>query len=336
MTTIDVHAHAVVPDALEEMSASHPEFGPVLVEADGSRFLEYPGRANLGPLPEAIFEPELRLADMERMRVDLQVVAVPPPNFHYHVPVAVGSDFSRIQNDALLALSDSEADRLHVLATLPMQGIDETLREIDRLAAFPRVRGFQIGTNVAGVDLDDPMFEPVWAALESRDLPVLLHPDQRAIAGAERLDEFYLQNLVGLPMESTIAAARLVFGGVIARYPGLRIGFVHGGGFSPFQVGRWDHGWSVRDEPKRTIATEPPSVHYRRLYFDSLTHDAASLRLLGERVGWRHVMLGSDYPFDMASDDPVAAVEALALDQDDLRAVLGGNAGDFLRPIRPA
>ena len=333
MTAIDIHAHAVVPDALAAMASAHPDHGPTLVEEDGRRYLRYPGRERLGPLPEAIFEPDIRLADMDRQRVDVQVIAIPPPNFHYHVPPDVGAAFAAIQNDALIALSDKEPDRFHVFATLPLQDVGASIAEIDRVARFARVRGVQIGSNINGTDVDDPSLEPVWADLEKRDLPVWFHSDQRSIAGADRLKTYYLQNLIGIPLESTIAAAKLIFGGVLERHPELRIGFTHGGGFSPYQIGRWEHGWSVRPEPKVNIAETGPRHYFATMYFDSLTHDAISLEMLGRRMGWDQVMLGSDYPFDMASADPVAGVEAVEMSDSDRALVLEGNARRFLRPL---
>jgi aminocarboxymuconate-semialdehyde decarboxylase len=333
LTTIDIHAHAIVPAALTEMAASHPDHGPTLVEDGGRRYLLYPGRERLGPLPDGIFEPEIRLADMDLQRVDLQVIAIPPPNFHYHVPPEVGADFASIQNDALIALSDSQPDRFHLFATLPLQDIAASISEIDRVAGHQRVRGVQVGSNINGTDVDDPALEPVWAELERRNLPVWFHSDQRSIAGADRLQTYYLQNLIGIPLESTIAAAKLVFGGVLDRHPDLRFGFTHGGGFSPYQLGRWEHGWTVRPEPKVNIAETGPRHFYGTMFFDSLTHDALSLELLGRRVGWDHVVLGSDYPFDMASTDPVAGVEAVELSAADRALVLEGTAQRFLRPL---
>jgi aminocarboxymuconate-semialdehyde decarboxylase len=333
LTAIDVHAHAIVPDALAAMASAHPDHGPTLVEEDGRRYLHYPGRERLGPLPEAIFEPGIRIADMDRQRVDVQVIAIPPPNFHYHVPPDVGADFAAIQNDALIALSDKEPDRFHVFAALPLQDIGASIAEIDRVARFARVRGVQIGSNINGTDVDDPSLEPVWADLEKRNLPVWFHSDQRSIAGADRLKTYYLQNLIGIPLESTIAAAKLIFGGVLERHPELRIGFTHGGGFSPYQIGRWEHGWSVRPEPKVNIADTGPRHYFATMYFDSLTHDAISLEMLGRRMGWDHVMLGSDYPFDMASTDPVAGVEAVEMSDSERAMVLEGNARRFLRPL---
>lgn len=333
MTTIDIHAHAIVPEALVGMADAHPDHGPSLFEDSGRKYLAYPGRERLGPLPEAIFDPVLRLADMDRQRVDLQVIAIPPPNFQYHVPAQVGADFATMQNDALVALSDTEPDRFHVFATLPLQDIDASLEEIERVARLPRVRGVQIGSNIDGTDVDDPSLEPVWEALEERNLPVWFHSDQRSIAGAERLKTYYLQNLIGIPLESTIAAAKLIFGGVLDRHPALRFGFTHGGGFSPYQIGRWEHGWKVRPEPRTHITDAGPRQFFGTLYFDSLTHDALSLEMLGRRMGWDHVVLGSDYPFDMASTDPVAGVEAVGLDPADLSLVLEQNANRFLRPL---
>jgi aminocarboxymuconate-semialdehyde decarboxylase len=191
----------------------------------------------------------------------------------------------------------------------------------------------QIGSNIDGTDVDDPSLEPLWEDLERRDFPVWFHSDQRSIAGADRMNSYYLQNLIGIPLESTIAAAKLIFGGVLDRHPDLRIGFTHGGGFSPYQIGRWEHGWSVRPEPKINISETGPRHFFGMMYFDSLTHDPLSLEMLGRRMGWDHVLLGSDYPFDMASTDPVGGVEAVEMSDADQARVLHANAERFLRPL---
>jgi aminocarboxymuconate-semialdehyde decarboxylase len=331
MTTYDIHAHAIVPAGLEEMASAHPEHGPVLSEDSGAAYLQYPGRARLGPMPPGMFDPGVRLAEMDRQRVDVQVIAVPPPNYFYHLPTDVGRDFVRIQNDHLLELSDSNPDRFQVFGTLPLQNISASLEELARIETRRQVRGVQLGTNIAGENLDSPDLEPLWSALEAADLPVWMHGDQRALAGADRLNRYYLQNFIGQPLESTIAMGYLIFSGVLERHPRLRFGWVHGGGFLPYQIGRWDHGWGVRDEATQVIAETRPSEYFGRMWFDSLTHDALSLDFLGRRVGWDKVVLGSDYPFDMASTDPVGGVEAVDLTTDERSRVLELNALDFLR-----
>jgi aminocarboxymuconate-semialdehyde decarboxylase len=128
----------------------------------------------------------------------------------------------------MLGSADAHPERFHVFPTLPLQDIDAAITEIERVAAHPLVRGVEIGSNVNGTNLDDLTLEPLWEALEARDLPVWVHPDQRAIAGADRIKPYYLQNFIGIPLESTIAIASLIFGGVVRRHPGLRFGFVHG------------------------------------------------------------------------------------------------------------
>ncbi|MFT7475644.1 MAG: aminocarboxymuconate-semialdehyde decarboxylase [Verrucomicrobiales bacterium] len=330
---VDLHAHAIVPDALLEMQKAQPDHGPIMIDADEKRWLKYPGRERLGPLPEKIFDPALRIADMDRQRVDRQIIAIPPPNFHYHVEREVGVDFARLQNDGIISLCEADHDRFHMFGTLPLQDIDASIVELERIAPFARLRGIQIGTNINGVDLDDPLFTPLFAKMEALNLPVWLHPDQRSIAGIDRITKYYLQNFIGNPLESTIAMGRIIFGGVMDRHPTLRFGFVHGGGFTPYQTGRWDHGSALRSEAQEFIGMTPPSEYFNRFFIDSLTHDALSLEMLGRRIGWDQVVLGSDYPFDMASDDPVGGVEAVTiLTDEEQEKVLCSNADRFLRP----
>lgn len=334
MTTYDLHTHAIIPEALKEMAASHPDYGPTLFEEGGRTFLSYPGgRARLGPLPEGIFDPEVRLAEMDSKRVDVHVIAIAPPNSFYHLPAEVGVDFARIQNDQLMAWSDANPERFQVFGTLPLQDVNASMAELDRIFAHPRVRGVQIGTNINGTDLDNQAFEPLWAACQAAQAPIWVHGDQRQLAGADRLNNYYLQNFIGQPLESTIAMGKLIFSGVLERYPDLKFGWCHGGGFLPYQIGRWDHGWACRTEAKVVISDTLPSEYFKKMYFDTLTHDPLSLELLGRRVGWDHVVLGSDYPFDMASEDPVGAVELLGLETTDVERIFENNALGFLRPM---
>lgn len=332
MKSIDLHAHLMERESLERLGDLGPDFGAQLVEGDDGYYLHYVGREPLGPLPHGMFDVDRRLQEMDERQVDVQVLAVPPPELYYHVDPKLGAAAAGIHNDAAVSVSRRHPDRFQVFATLPLQDPRAAVREIERMAEEPCVRGIQIGTNVNGINLDAPELDPIWDAAQSLRMGVWVHPDQRAIAGADRLSMYYLRNFVGNPLETTIAIASLIFGGVLHRFPSLRFGFVHGGGFAPYQIGRWDHGWGCRAEARASLPALP-SVYFGRMFFDSLTHDRLSLALLGSRVGWGHVVLGSDYPFDMADDDPVASVRALGLDERDEAAVLAGNADRFLRPI---
>lgn len=331
MARIDLHAHAIVPESQAALAAAHPDRAPRLVERADGFVMEIPGRPPMGPMPRGMVDPVERIAAMDRQGIDVQVLAVPPPGFGYEVTGQAGVDFASVQNDGLVAMAAAHAGRFAVLGTLPLQQPEAAAAEVERIAAMPTVRGVEIGTNVNGALLDDRTLDPVWSALESAGLPVWVHPDQRTIAGADRLSRYYLQNLIGNPLETTIAIAALVFGGVLERHPGLRFGFVHGGGFVPYQLARWDHGWRVRTEPRSVTDSTPPSEYVGRMFFDSLTHDVLALELLGRRFGWDHVVIGTDYPFDMGEDDPVAKLCSLGLSAEQLDGVLGGNAETFLR-----
>ncbi len=194
------------------------------------------------------------------------------------------------------------------------------------------MRGVLVDSNIAGRDFADPALAPVWAALEAADLPVLVHPYQADVVGKERLKKHYLFNLIGNPADTTIAIGNVVFGGLLDAYPGLRWGFVHGGGVAPYLIGRWDHGWRQRAVTREKIPETLPSQLLRRLWFDCLVHQPAALRFLSGLVGWDRILLGTDYPFDMGLPDPLGFIARVGLESTDRSALLAQNPARFLRP----
>ena len=183
-----------------------------------------------------------------------------------------------------------------------------------------------------GKNLDDPSFTPLWQAAEELDAFMFIHPI--GVAGAERLRSYYLVNLIGNPVDTTIAAAALVFGGVLDRHPKLKVCLAHGGGFVPYQFGRWIHGWHVRPEPQQNIKHSPESALARFIY-DTIVHSDVSLEFLIRSAGPARVLLGSDYPYDMGMYDGVKRVRALKIADVDRRAVLGGSAIRLLGGLSP-
>lgn len=316
--TLDIHAHAVPETLFDDLRREAPAAAPELTRDDEGWTFTYPGGRRSGPVPTGMFDLGARLADMDRLGVDRQALSVPPTHFAYRLEADRASAAIRLHNDALVATAREQPDRFVVLGALPLQEPSLALDELSRLCDLPEVVGVEIGTNIAGTGLDDPSFEPVWAALELAGLAVVLHPDD--VAGADRMQKHFLHNLVGNPMDTTLAAGSLMFGGVLDRYPQLRFCLLHGGGFLPYQIGRFEHGWKVRPETRHSTAVSPRES-LGRFYFDSLTHDAAALRYLVDLVGADHVCLGSDYPFDMANPDPVASVRT-ALPQPQVEQVL--------------
>jgi aminocarboxymuconate-semialdehyde decarboxylase len=184
-----------------------------------------------------------------------------------------------------------------------------------------------IGSNVDGRNLDDPALEPLWQTANDLEAFILIHPVK--VAGAERMRSYYLGNLIGNPLDTTIAAACLIFGGLLESYPKINFCLAHGGGFLPYQAGRWVHGWQVREEPKAKLKHAPDEL-WRRFYFDSILHSRHSLEFLVESVGASHVLLGSDYPFDMGTLDCARQVRALPIADNERAAILGANAAGLL------
>ncbi len=329
MEVIDVHAHLIAPDAVAALAEALPDRAPVFEERVEGRFLVYPSGRVSGPLPEGMTDLDVRSADMDGQGVDVQLLSPSPPQFGYGLPLAEARIQAAIVNDATLAAAETDPRRFRGLLTLPLQDAEAAGEELERVGGHRLVRGVELGATVAGDNLDDPRFEPLWDELERRRLVVLVHA---APPEAPMWSRHFLRNLVGNPLDTTLALASLVFGGVIERHPALVLCFVHAGGFAPYQVGRWDHAWRMRDDLRARIP-QPPSAYLGRVYVDTITHDRAALEFLGERVGWSRILLGSDYCFDMASADPVGDVRALGLDAEDERAVLGGNLLALLERI---
>jgi aminocarboxymuconate-semialdehyde decarboxylase len=205
----------------------------------------------------------------------------------------------------------------------PKLAADELRHAVSKLG----LRGAQIGSNVAGKNLDDPELEPVWATAAELDAFILLHPIN--VAGVDRLSSYYLNNLIGNPLDTTIAAACLVFSGVLERHPSLKICLSHGGGFVPYQAGRFLHGWHVRKEPKNKLP-RPPTESLGRFYFDTIVHSKDVLEFLVGNAGVDRVLLGSDYPFDMGMPDGVLQVRGLPIPAGDQASILGGRAKALL------
>jgi aminocarboxymuconate-semialdehyde decarboxylase len=332
--TIDIHAHIVPDGFIAALASEVPAACPALTERADGWYFEYPGGRISGPVPAGMFDVSARLEDMNRAAVDVQALSVPPTHFQYRLEPGAAAVHAGLYNDAVVDIARAHPNRFVVLGTLPMQDVGLALAELERLAALPEVVGLELGTNVAGTNLGHERLRDVWGAVAAAGLAVVLHPSE--VAGHDRMSDHYLHNFVGNPADSTLAAGSLIFGGVLERNAALRIALLHGGGFLPYQIGRFDHGWRVRPEA-RTHIDRAPSEFLDRFFFDTLTHDRAALEFLLARVGADRLALGSDYPFDMADPDPVASVRAAAGDPDTVEKVLDATPRSLLtRAIAPA
>ncbi len=302
---IDMHSHIVPESFVTAIAGEVPTLAPTLRGSGREWFFDYPDGRRSGPVPAGMFDIAERLADMDADGVTMQALSVSPTLFGYRLDATANAIAARLHNDSMISLAQEFPERFVVLGSLPLQDVEASLRELARILERPEVVGLQLGTNVAGVALGSEQFAPLWSAINAAGIVVVLHPNE--VAGLDRMRDYYLQNFVGNPMESTLAAGSLIFSGTLARNDALRIALLHGGGFLPYQLGRFDHGWRVRAEASAHISA-PPSSFLSRFWFDTLTHDELSLRFLHERVGSERLVLGTDYPFDMSPVDPVGQV----------------------------
>jgi aminocarboxymuconate-semialdehyde decarboxylase len=245
---------------------------------------------------------------MEEKRLAFNVLSSSPFAFLYEVEDNLAVELARFHNDQLSELVKKYPDKFAAMATLPLQAPDEALKELMRATKTLGLRGVEIGSHVGKRELGDEVFLPIYKALEDLNMPIFIHPHH--VAGLDRLLDFYLNNLIGNPLDTTIAAAKLIFSGVLEKCPRLKIILAHAGGQVPYIIGRWEHGYQVRPECKEKVP-RPPMAYFKNFYFDTITHHPDMLRFLVSFVGADHVLLGTDYPYDMADENPVDTVSQL-------------------------
>jgi aminocarboxymuconate-semialdehyde decarboxylase len=233
-----------------------------------------------------------------------------------------------LENDSLAAVVRQHPTRFHALGSVMLQDVPSAVRECERIQKLG-LRGVEIGSNVNGATLDEARFWPFYEAAEALDLAILIHPAN--VAGKERMADYHLRNLIGFPFDTTLTAAKLIFSGILDRFPGLRLCLGQAGGFLPYIVGRLDAGFHARPECRRNI-TQPPSAYLRRFYYDTIIHSPSSSRFPVEVVGSDRVMLGTDFPFDMGAISPVAEIDRQATFTAEQREqVFHRTAAEFLR-----
>jgi aminocarboxymuconate-semialdehyde decarboxylase len=323
---IDVHAHVIVPEVLRD-AAPDEAWRPRVRRQDGVQVVELGGREIRSAVREFV-DADAIIATQEEAGID-HVVLCPWVNLlGYDAPPREGLERCRVQNAGLASPHAAHADRVSVLGAVPLQDPELAAGELEALMAVGSFAGVEIAASVNGAYLGDDRFAPFWAAAEATGALVFVHPTTRGF-GDPVFAEHYLWNLVGNPMETTIAGAHLVLAGVLERHRRLRVLLAHGGGALPALRGRLRHGWSFQPQARARL-TEPPEASLRRLYYDTVTHDPVLVRELVAFAGADHVLLGSDHPFDMADARPADTIAAAGLEIDDERAVLGGSAARLL------
>ncbi len=274
---------------------------------------------------------EVRLKDMDRAGIDVQAVSPAPQQTYYWAEPDFGRELSRQVNERLAEIVAQWPDRFVALGTVPLQDVQIAVQELERGVKQLGLRGVEINPSVRGMDLTDPRLnlDAFFAKAQELDAVVFMHPI--GFTGGERLVDHYFNNLIGNPLETTVAASHLIFDGVMDRFPRLKIVLPHAGGYLGHYWARMDHGWRARPDT-RTVIKKKPTSYLEKFYFDTITFDTAMLRHLIDRWGPDHVLLGTDYPFDMGEDDPVGLITRVpGLKPAEREAIMGGTAARLLK-----
>jgi aminocarboxymuconate-semialdehyde decarboxylase len=325
--TIDIHCHVLTPEA-EEMvkGAGLTDWQPRMTHAN--ELTRQVNREQAERNRVQFSSVEKRLADMDRMGIDIQAITPSPAQTYYSAEPDLGIATARVINDNLADICAKHPDRFVGLGTVPFQAPEQAVAELNRLHKSLGLRGIEIATNVAGADLSEDRFRPIFARCEELGLTIFMHPT--GFPEASRFRDHYLTNVIGNPLDTTVAVHHLIFGGVLHQLPNLKLVLAHGGGYLPAYSGRIDHGASARPDTCEHIR-HMPTTYLKRLYFDALVFTHHQLQYLVDLYGADHILVGTDYPADMGEIDPVGFIErAPGLDDSERRAILGRNAARLL------
>jgi aminocarboxymuconate-semialdehyde decarboxylase len=318
MRSIDIHAHISPGPFIQAMQAGE-NWHSITSEAYGTH------RHN----PRTVWSPEQRLADMDSLGVDVHVLSTNAVFYNYDKDAQKTLAMAQDCNNYISGLTKQYPTRFAGLATLPMQDVSASVAELERSVTELGLKGAMIGDHVNGRTFDDPAFYPLWQAAEQLGAMFLIHQGGPTVV-SPRSSKYHLPNTIGNFADRAVTYACFVFGGVMDRFPNLKICLCHGGGYTCFGIGRMDRGWQVRSEAREHIQ-KPPSEYLRSFYYDTITHSEPALRYIIDTVGADRVVFGTDWPFDMCTDWPVSWILGLkSLTRDEKELILYKNLEKLL------
>lgn len=326
---IDFHGHLVPEVFMEDLRAGR--FAPAVTVEQGEKWevlvkqgaSRDAGTAKRNRLPRETFDVDLRLAWMNDAGVDKQILSALTGMTFYDLDAGLNREIAAALNDGLADLARKMPDKFACMANVPLQDPPAAAQELERAVGLGHL-GVKIGTNVAGRNLDDPALDVFWAKAASLDVPIFIHPGD-IIGAQDRMKDYYLHNLISNPLDTTIAVACLIFGGVLDRFPGLKIILAHLGGYAPWIRGRWQHGYEIREEPKVRGAKSPDN-YLGRLYYDTVIHNPDCLEFAVKTLGPDQILYGTDCPWDVGNLGSARELPGLSrLKVEDQEKILVGN-----------
>ena len=311
---IDIHSH-VIPKRIVAAIAADPARFQARIEGEGDQRKIVHDQGYVYPLFAEFHQAEAKLESMDRKGVAVSVISPAPPMFYYWADAELALQVAGLVNDGTADMVATNPERLRGMASVPMQHPDAAVAELERVVKDYGFKAVEIGTSIEGAQLAEQRFKPLLKRASELGVFVFAHPYY--VGSKAGLENYYLTNLIGNPLDTTVMLANLMFSGRLDELPDLKLVLAHGGGFAPYQIGRLVHGHRVRSETHRVTKSSPREL-LQRIYFDSLVFEPKALRFLIDLVGADHVCIGTDAPFDMADTNPqdtIAAVPALTVEE---------------------
>ena len=324
---IDIHTH-IMPDKMPNwvQKFGYGEF--VHLEHRNCKACMMKGDKLFREVEDNCFDVTLRKKEMDHTDVSIQVLSTIPVLFNYWAKPKDGLETSRFFNDHMADSVARDPDRFIAIGTVPMQDIDLAIQEMERCVSELKMPGLEIGSNINGINLGEPQFFPFYKRAEELGCSLFIHPWE--MMGEAQMQKYWLPWLVGMPAETSRAICSMIFGGVMEKFPGLKLAFAHGGGSFPATIGRIEHGYSVRPDLVAVDNTNNPRNYIGKFWIDSLVHDEQALRFIIDVIGEDKICLGSDYPFPLGEHHPGKLIEELGFDTTLQDKLLFKNANDWL------
>jgi aminocarboxymuconate-semialdehyde decarboxylase len=332
-SAIDIHHHYFPSELIAEIKQHGKSLGvEYLPSKDGALSLSFGKGSRTGVDPE-IMDVDKRLEIMREGRVAIATAEAQPSAQGYPLDGKQGEAWSRLYNEGIHNLVKRHPQRFVGMATVPLQDPARAATVLEHAIGDLKFSGVTIGSNVNGKYFDGKEFDPFWKKAEELDVLIIMHPD--SILGSDQMGAYSLRTVCGNPADTTLSVGFMIYGGVFDRFPKLKLGLLHGGGFFPYHLGRFDQGFKRSGGRQPFPASQPPSRYLKNLYFDNLVYRVDTVEYLKRVVGADHIMVGTDYPYTLGDWMSVEKIEQMNCTEAERRAMLHGNARSLLK-LSPA
>jgi len=323
---IDAHSHFIPEALINEFKKENNLFKAHIIKKGDKKFIEHEEGFRY-PLFKEFYDVDAKINDLEKMRIDRAILSPSPTVFFYWSMPEIAREVSRICNDWVYSFTKKYPEHFIPMGTLPMINVEDSLSEFERIISKYKMQMIEIGPHINGENLDEAKFYPIFELAEKNNILIFLHPYY--VGTKPMFKKYNLTNTIGNPLDTTLGLAHLIYGGVFEKYPKLKVLAAHGGGYFPYQLGRFNHAFKVREEAK-VITKLAPDNYLDNIFFDSITHWDESLKFLIESLGAQHVVIGTDYPFDMGDYDIVETLKCLNISEEEKERIYSKNIVDFL------